>query len=412
MNSRSLLSITLATALVAGAALTTHAQTWVTVDDYQYPPGGLTAVSGEIGADGFGNVYAVGRGTPLVACDERAILRGSSNRGTNWVALDDYQEVGFHGGHYRAFAAGDASGHLLVGGHIDPANDCVGQGNAAWIIRESFNGGITWSPADVPDPFQNNAGGSCADLKIHPSGDVYAAGGSANAGWVVRKRSAGTPDFLMVEPALGNPEQVGRAFATAFHPGGAVFVVGEHAGPSGPVWTVRRSMDNGNNWTTADSFRNGEWTSGSAQGIAVTESGTIYVAGWAYYSSRSKSGNRWVVRTSTDGGNTWSISDNFGSGGVSGGGVVVDANGKPYVCGYGNGYWLVRALNEVTTIKKGKPVTTQTWTTIDSFQLASGQAARANGITIDIAGNIYVSGSAHDESAVAHWIVRKPSATP
>lgn len=72
-------------------------------------------------------------------------------------------------------------------------------------------------------------------------------------------------------------------------------------------------MNNGATWETVDSFRSTEWTSGSAQGIAVTDSGTIYVTGWAFDSSRRSSGWRWVVRTSTDGGDTWTLSDNTAS---------------------------------------------------------------------------------------------------
>lgn len=384
------------------------AQTWETVDDYQYTPG-LTAVSGEIGTDLLGNVYAVGRGTPEVECTHKAVVRGSGDQGATWEPLDDYQETGFHGAHYRAVAASGLPGHLLVGGHIAPAADCVSEGAQAWIIRESFDAGATWSPADDPAPFANDTGGSCADIKVHPSGDVYACGIAPDLGWVVRKRPAGGAFSTVFPQSPSALEAGGQAYQVGFHPNGDVFVVGcvvDSAGSS--TWTVRRSSDQGETWDTVDSFRSAEWTSGSAQGIAVTESGTLYVTGWAFYSSRKGSGWRWVVRTSHDGGTTWALSDYTTAGG--GVGVAVDANGKPYVCGYGNGNWLVRTLSEVTTIKKGKPVTTLTWITIDSYQLASGQSARANGIATDTVGNIFVSGSAMDGSGVNHWIVRKLSA--
>ena len=82
------------------------AQTWETVDNYQYTPG-LTAVSGEIGTDSLGNVYAVGRGTLTVDGDERAVVRRSVDQGNrgSWVTAEDYPEVGFHAGHYRASAS-------------------------------------------------------------------------------------------------------------------------------------------------------------------------------------------------------------------------------------------------------------------------------------------------------------------
>lgn len=399
-----------AAATLAAASLSTQAQDWLTFD-YQYTPG-LTSVSGDIGTDPFGNVFAVGRGTPEVECKHRAVVLGSFDQGASWEPLDAYQEPEFNGAHYRAFAASEMPGHLIVGGHIDREDDCIGIGRQGWIIRESFDWGATWLDADSMNPFQNDLGGSCADLKIHPSGDVYACGGKVNGGWVIRKRPAGGGSFITVfeqSPNASTPG--GRAYQIGFDFNGNVFAVGDVVDSAGySTWTVRRSDDQGATWeTVVDSFRTAEWTSSTAHGIAVTESGTIYVTGQAFYSSRRNGGWRWVVRTSNDGGHTWSISDNT-TAGVSGRGVAVDADGKPYVCGYGNGTWLVRKLSEVTTMKKGKPVATPTWNTIDQFQFAPGQAARANGITIDIAGNLYVSGSAKDATGVDHWIVRKLAA--
>jgi hypothetical protein len=123
------------------------AQAWETVDNYQYTPG-LPAVSGKIRTDSLGNIYAVGRGGLTVESDERAVVRRSVDQG-NRGSWEDYPEVGFHAGHYRAVAASEDN-RLLVGGHID----------SAWIIRESLDGGATWSLADDPAPFANDTGGA------------------------------------------------------------------------------------------------------------------------------------------------------------------------------------------------------------------------------------------------------------
>jgi hypothetical protein len=51
-----------------------------------------------------------------------------------------------------------------------------------------------------------------------------------------------------------------------------------------------------------------------------------------------------------------------------------------------------------------------TWTTVDTFQLASGQWARASGVGADRLGNIYVVGQAdfpYRNATYGHWVVRK-----
>jgi len=69
---------------------------------------------------------------------------------------------------------------------------------------------------------------------------------------------------------------------------------------------------NPGSWQTIDRVvpvRRGEWASRTAKCIAISPSGTIYVAGTLFNNSTGK--NHWVVRSSMDGGATWSISDNL-----------------------------------------------------------------------------------------------------
>ena len=194
-----------------------------------------------------------------------------------------------------------------------------------------------------------------------------------------------------------------------------MFVAGDKPGPT---WIVQRSATGDlGSWTTVDTFYSStEWTQTAARACVITDAGTIYVAGQAYSSKTRK--RHWIVRTSTNGGATWVISDNFNYGGatVELSGMTLDAAGKIFVCGQaanssGKLYWLVRKGTPGTKLVKqgGKWVTiaTVTWTTSDVFQLASGKEARANGITGNDLGNVLVSGRAADASGVDHWIVRK-----
>jgi len=392
-----------AAAFLAGAVLPSHAQTWQTVDDFQYTPG-LSAVSGDMGTDPNGNIYAVGSGTTTADGSGRvAMINMSADQGATWTTLPEFAEPGWSWAHYRAFTS-DASGRLYVGGNGRMA-DWPAQQPLSCIIRESVDGGANWTSTD---DFEFG----CADLKVNSTtADVYASGSSsATLGWIVRKRAPGDTQFTTVDL----PFPSGSGWAIGFHPTRGVFVVGDPYS----VWTVRRSASgNADTWATVDTFYNRtEWTSGHALDIEVANSGTIYVAGWAYSSKTRK--NHWIVRASADGGTTWTISDSFSYGGstVQVNGMTQDAAGNLFVCGQaanssGRLYWLVRKGTPTTKlVKQGGnwvQVTTVAWTTSDIFQFGSGQPAMANGITANATGNVFVSGRAADASGVDHWIVRK-----
>jgi hypothetical protein len=207
-------------------------------------------------------------------------------------------------------------------------------------------------------------------------------------------------------------QTAGAGWDLGWHPSYGVFAVGDISG----IWTVRRSPNGEKGtWTTVDSFyTRREWTSGTAKGILATSS-KIHVVGSAYNASTRKT--HWVVRTSSDGGLTWSITDMALTGNsVEAGGIVEDTSGNLVVCGHATGAaggldWIVRKGTPGTNwVKQGKnlvPVATMTWTTSDDYQLVPGKSAQPNAITRDTQGNIFVSGHAQDAAGVNHWIVRK-----
>lgn len=403
----------LATALVAGAALIVNAQTWETV----FPnaaSGNVAGVGGDIGTDANGNLYAVGR---QIAADGSsvAVVQGSADQGTTWHPLDQYTQAGLSYAHNRAFAVDHLTGSLFAGGNLNnhlPLPNGNYEFDALWFIREWNPVTGTWSTAEDYSALLNDVGqASCADIKVSPDGDVYATGGSQR-GWVVRKRPAGAATFSTVDADYSG-QSSGSGRSVGFHPNGAVFVVGDVNG----IWTVRRSTNNGVTWETVDSLFDSTWTQGSAQAVAIDGSGMIYVCGQAYDSRKGKNqGNRWVVRRSPTGDpGTWSMSDEFRVGGIihQATGIVLDPVGQGiYVCGVVEDstykrHWLVRKFGKVTKVVKGKTVTQWAWTTSDDFQLASGLHARANGITRDALGNLYVTGQAEDANRQAYWVVRK-----
>lgn len=226
-------------------------------------------------------------------------------------------------------------------------------------------------------------------------------------------------------------------------------------------WYVRKSSDSGLTWSTVDLYQYAAGKSIDATGFAADNSGNIYVAGWGRDATKN-SYLHWLVRKSSDGGQTWTLVDdlqgptgNFGAAGagyVSGAGVFVA--GPPYASSSSS--WLVRrSLNgasgtwstvdnpfagaaravgsdtqgnvyvagtQVTTVTiKTHPLTTasysawvtrkssdggNTWSTVDTFTYAQNAASDAYGIGKDAAGNVVVVGRAYDGQNKAHWIVR------
>jgi hypothetical protein len=408
---------TLGAALLAGAVLTTHAQTWTNVYDPSH--GGVPGVSGDISTDAAGNVYAAGRYI-ATSGSSVAIVQCSTNQGANWQVLDQYAEPGLSYAHNRAFAAAPAEaplgvrGHLFAGGNL---NNLLANGtyeyDALWFIREWNPQSGTWTNAEDSLDLANDVGqASCADIMVTPSGDVYTTGGS-QLGWLVRKRPAVASSFATVD-ADYTGQSSGSGWDMAYHPSYGVFVVGEVNG----IWTVRRSSSGKlGSWQTKDSFTvPRQWGGGRAYCILVTRSGDIYVTGSVY--SQKTYSNHWVVRRSTDGGETWAIVDDLlpGHNLAEAFGIVEDASGRLLVCGRVDGtagdmHWIVRRWQQVekTSKQKGKTVTTLVWewTTIDDYQVKAGKNSRANAITTDAQGNIYVSGNGLDANGVDQFIVRK-----
>jgi hypothetical protein len=403
----------LLTAAVLAAAAQLHAQTWQTVDDFQSTVGDR-AYGSDITTDpSTGFLYAVGGGDTDASGNYRlALVNVSGDQGTNWTTLTQAHEPGWTWGHYRAVAV--SGNRLFVGGN-GRYTDLTGEQGISWLIRESTDGGATWGTTDNLANGVDTSG--CSDIAIHPNGDVYAGGSSSALGRFIRRRAVGESGFSTVF-ATG-PSDYGSAWAIGFHPTtGAITVAGDTVNPTTGEsrWIVLGSATgNPGSWKTNDTFRTGEWTGIWAGGVLVT-SNTTYVSGWAHSSTTRK--NQWIVRASTDGGNTWAISDNFSYGGTTPYvfGMKQDRQGNLYVCGQsanssGKLFWIVRKGTPTTTLtKQGKKVTSIVWTTSDAYQLSSAKTAMAVGLTVDGADNVFVCGRAQDASGIEHFIVRKLAA--
>ena len=377
------------------------AQTWQTVDDFQYFGQGADAASLAVAPSGV--IFAAGSGTGADGL-AHALITASADDGVTWSApLDDFINAGAYNAYYNAVAC-DPLGHVYGAGYY--YNNVNSLPNH-WAVRASADGGATWSTVDdYQDGWypQANAVASDSAGNIFVAG--YADGGNGTSAWLVRRGLTG-----------GNFTTVDRIPTTYFAGAQAIFVhptAGIFAAGPGPIayyktgkvsaygWLVRRSTDGGTTWASVDSFALSSGYSASAQGIGADAFGNLYAVGFADAvtgSGTHKTVNRhWIVRKSTNGGGSWSTVDNYvlSTAGDSGAkSFAADSNGNLFVAGWVGGTWLVRE----------NPGGAGPWSNVDTFTYVTGAGAAA--LAANASGNIFAAGFGSDSTGTQHWLVRK-----
>jgi hypothetical protein len=272
------------------------AQAWQTVDDYIVITssnnfgGGAYAIT----KDPSGNLYAAGwadNTSPAEYGNFLAMIRKSADGGATWSVVDRFWHADSPGDVYNGIAA-DRAGILYA----------VGEDLAYphWFVRRSLDAGLTWQTVD-------DFGGGCVTTVI--STNPY-----------------------RTEVTCNNP----GAYTVATDLAGNVYV----AGYSNQVWVVRKSVDQGNSWSTVDVFNPG--VGAGARAVLCHPTAGVFVAGDGY------------VRQSLDGGTNWTTVDESG-----GSALGADAIGGVYSVGtQKNGHWIVRRSSYCGAC----------WTTVDDFQ--------------------------------------------
>ena len=379
---------------------TASAQTWQTVDDYQYVAGqgtfnaGLTvAPSGVIFGSGYG--YDASGGS-------HGLVMGSADGGNTWSApLDDFTGgPGDNGADYAATTSDPSGNVYAVGEYYDNAGLLPNH----WLVRRSTDGGITWS---TTDDYQDG-GWTTRPFAVasDSAGNIYVAGYSDSGtteNWIVRKGNGGN-NFTTVDS--GSASGTRAALAVFVHPTAGIFVAG-----NGPIatstdkrgrvtttygWLVRRSTDGGATWSTVDTLSGADT---AASGIGADAVGNIYAVGTQSVTSgtgkHATTSDHWLVRKSPNGGSSWTTVDNYQlSAGASSWATsfAADSYGNLFVAGYSGGTWIVRE----------NPGGTGTWRTVDS-----GTNAYPASITADRLGHVFVGGTGNDSSGIGHWLVRR-----
>ena len=348
-----------------------------------------------------GPIYAVGNNySPPIAGGDQLVL-SSSDSGNSWSVLDDFAPPGRYVDFFGAFDLGggitsDPAGNLYVSGLSYP--DELSNGDAQWYVRRSTDGGATWTTVDnfVKAPVDANADdiGIAADAagNVYVSGcDFYQSGSYAYPLWTVRKGVGGT-SFSTVDTVPNS-----RPTEVFVHPTAGVFVSGMTTvtikNQTSSAWLVRRSTDGGATWSNVDTFQLSSSRSAVAMGIGANASG-IYVVGHAYNLNKGVTSSHWIVRQSTNGGNSWTTVDDYqlvADNSSQARCIAADANGNLVVAGSGAGKWILRK----------SAAGTGPWTTVDVFQNGS-LVTSPNAIAADVFGNIFVGGNDG-----ANWLIKK-----
>jgi hypothetical protein len=306
--------------------------------DYQYP---LTqsATFETLAQDPLsGTVYAAGYTTTSDGTNHALVLK-SSDGGINWQTDPPFLDypLGTNGGDYLSALAVDASGNIYAAGQtFDPKVELIvlkGVGGGRnWSLSDRYSGESRWGTIKAFD-FVSAA----ADR----DGNVYVAARAYESKtycqqcpgiqiWFVRKFTPSSNSWATVDGFLGNYGT--WPTAVACDPAGRVFVVGMFAASLGNYgWAVRSSLDGGASWRTVDTFQLEAPANMEPTGVKTDAKGNVYVVGNGFMNGL----DHWLVRASTDGGNTWKTIDDppLEGNGATARSIGVDSAGRLNVRG-------------------------------------------------------------------------------
>ena len=329
-----------------------------------------------------------------------------------WHTVDDYL-YGTRSALGQAITV-DATGKVYAAGtaRLGTIGSPVAESHE--VVRTSADGGNTWSVLS-DYVVQDVRGTTVADIEVDAAGNIYLAGSYRPAGsdgeyWFVRRsrdsgRTWGTVDTV----GLGGANTVQGLTIDA---AGNIYAVGEAEGAvasssNSRNWLVRRSTDGGNTWATVDAFvpTDGPSDFSVARGVFVHPTAGVFVAGTASLppGEGDVGVNAWIVRQSPDGGaGTWVTVDSYKPTeyGADASSLGADAAGNLYAVGEA----IDSAGFRHWVVRKSTDGGTA-WTTVDDYQLSPLAFSDAQDFVTDSAGNLYVAGSGLDVGT-AHWIVR------
>jgi hypothetical protein len=280
-----------------------------------------------------------------------------------------------------------------------------------WAVYKTSDGGSSWTSMDyifAERPADNNYAQS---VYVHSTGSIL-AGGLVSDLWGIRRSTDSGATWTQVDSYSLSTDGNSKIYDMDKDSTSNIYAVGTVFDASHDRrWIVRKSTDNGVNWTLSDNYitnedptYNSTILEAGARGVVVDMSDNIFVTGTLQ--KELSDAIVWIVRKSDDGGASWTTVDEYQyTGSYKCFAMGIDKNSSDHLFVAGSctptgeaARWIVRRSIDGGT----------TWTTIEDYQLASGNNSAANGIRVDAGNNIYVTGSAMLYSYYnPYWITRK-----
>jgi hypothetical protein len=356
------------------------------------------------------------RSRTLLAFAAVALVGGASlnTRAQNWETVRNYQYPGGTAEGHHIVA--DSSGNVFAGGDGSDA-----AGITRGLVFKTDTTQATWLQSDDTNPSVTQYESFVWNLGLDAAGALYSIGQliPSSTGlpyWYVRKSSDnGATWFTLEKDNLYQyaPGKWINASGFAADGSGNIYVVGgaqDASKKSYLHWLVRKSSDGGQTWTLVDDVQ-GPTSSFGANGAGFVPGAGVFVVG-APFAGWSSS---WLVRRSPSGQSigepgTWSTVDNPFAGAAQS--VGSDSDGNIYVVG----------ARFLTSTVKGRATTYpawvtrkssdggNSWSTVDTFNYVQNRDSIAFGIGRNSAGSVVVAGRGQDLQGKLHWLVRTPDA--
>jgi len=332
-----------------------------------------------IAVDGNGNVYVTGH--EYKSDTERSniwVRKYDANGYEVWTST--YNGVANDYDYGRGIAV-DGSGNVYVTGY----EWVSGAKNDIWVGKYDSGGDEVWTEThNGPDNYYDEGYG----IVVDGDGNVYVTGREyydAVEGyniWVRKYDSDGEEVWTETHNGPADGSDVGRGIAVDGR--GNVYVIGyeEKVGDIPAIWIRKYDSDGDEVWTrTYDA--DGESARGN--GIAVDDSGNVYVTGYEYIDGQEN--NIWVRKYDSNGNVVWTRTYNGAEDVDDGGyGIAVDGSGNVYVTG---DEWVTGEQNN-NWVRKYDSDGDVVWT--KTHNGPANEKDRSFGIAVDGSGNVYVTG--------------------
>ncbi|MFA6301771.1 MAG: hypothetical protein WC627_01385 [Legionella sp.] len=251
--------------------------TWTTVDNF-VTNGSVTIATG-VTADANGNVYVSGYGSTK-STGYHWFVRKSSNQGTSWTTVDDFQ-----------FSSGVVAEPSAITADNNGVLYASGSANNRWVVRKSNDNGATWTTVDN---YQGTGGLSVSRAIVaDANNNIYSAGISNTSKqgesiWTVRKSTDAGVTWQTVDSYQLAAGKLSQASALNIDANGVIYVTGYGQNGNGYNWVTRMSTDNGATWSTIDVYQLKAKVLAMAQTVWTDVGGHVYIGG--------KASSRWIVR--------------------------------------------------------------------------------------------------------------------